>query len=443
MNLKDIFSSAYDETSYWWRDWRPHDDEHTDVPKRADVAIIGGGYTGLTCAMELRRHGRDVVVLEAGLPGVGASTLSGGGISAGMSIGKKPSGRSQPLDALGSPHSEQAMLAEAVHAYAVFEQLLEDHGIECDYQQCGRVVGASTAAHLGTWTSRIEKLNRSLGAGARVLSSVEMKAELDSSYYAGGILIERTGLIQPALYYAGLLSAARRLGVLFCSNAKATLIAQCETGFRVATERGETTARRVVLATNGLTGDLVPSLRRRVVPVISHQIATEELPRGLAQKLIPNARSIVETRRVSPYYRLSPDGRRLLWGGRARFYQMSRRESARVLRDQMVARLPQLADVRIEHSWGGPVALTLDFVPHIGQIDGVDYALGCNGNGIVMMSYLGQRLGAAIAAGDNPRATAFGASLPSHLLYRRNPWFMPILGSYYQVRDAIDRYRQG
>ena len=162
---------------------------------------------------------------------------------------------------------------------------------------------------------------------------------------------------------------------------------------------------------------------------------------GLAQELIPNARSIVETRRVSPYYRLSPDGRRLLWGGRARFYELDRRESARILHSQMVDRLPQLADVRVEHSWGGAVALTLDFVPHVGRIDGIDYALGCNGNGIVIMSYLGQRLGAAIAAGEDPGATAFGAPLPSHLLYRRKPWFMPMLGSYYQVRDAIDRYR--
>jgi glycine/D-amino acid oxidase-like deaminating enzyme len=442
MTRHDVFSSAYDETCYWWRDWRPHDDQPTDVPKRADVAIIGGGYTGLACAIELRRHDRDVVILEAGLPGIGASTLSAGGVSAGMSIGKRPSGGSQRFDSPGSPHSEQAMLADALDAYSVFERILEDHAIECNYRQCGRVVGASTAAHLDSWVPRIEKLNRFLRAGARLLTRSEMKAELASSYYAGGILIERTGLIQPALYYAGLLAAARRLGIQFCSNARATSISERDPGFRVTTERGETIAGRVVLTTNGLTDDLVPALRRRVVPVISHQIATEELPMGMAQELLPNARSMIETRRVSPYYRLSPDGRRILWGGRARFYELNRRESARILHDQMVDRLPQLADARVEHSWGGPVALTLDFVPHIGQIDGIDYALGCNGNGIVIMSYLGQRLGAAIAAGEDPGATAFGAPLPSHMLYRRKPWFMSILGSYYQVRDAIDRYRR-
>jgi glycine/D-amino acid oxidase-like deaminating enzyme len=441
MKRHNIFSSDYDETPYWWKDWRPHDDQPIDVPQRADIAIIGGGYTGLTCAIELRRHGREVVVLEAGLPGVGASTLSHGGVSAGLHIGKKPSGGSQHFDARGSLHSEKAMLAEALDAYTVFDQIRTAHAIECNYRQCGRIVGAPAAAHLDAWASRIERLNRSLDAGARLLSRTELQAELQSSYYAGGILIQRVGLIQPALYYAGLLAAARRLGVMFCSNARATAISALNPGFRVTTERGAVTARRVVLATNGLTGDLVPSLRRRVVPVISHQMATEVLPSGLARELIPNDRSIVETRRISPYYRLSPDGRRLLWGGRAYFYKSSRRESARALHDQMVARFPQLADVRVEYSWSGSVALTLDFVPHVGQIDGIDYALGCNGNGIVMMSYLGHRLGGAIAAGVDPGEIAFGAPLPSHVLYRRTAWFMPILGSYYQMRDAIDRLR--
>jgi glycine/D-amino acid oxidase-like deaminating enzyme len=105
----------------------------------------------------------------------------------------------------------------------------------------------------------------------------------------------------------------------------------------------------------------------------------------------------------------------------------------------MVSRFPQLADVKVSHSWGGSVALTFDFLPHVGKIDGVHYALGCNGSGVTMMSYLGHKVARLIIEQKDVTTSAFGAPLPTHALYRRRPWFMPLIGSYYQVRDVVDR----
>jgi glycine/D-amino acid oxidase-like deaminating enzyme len=142
---------------------------------------------------------------------------------------------------------------------------------------------------------------------------------------------------------------------------------------------------------------------------------------------------------VTNYYCMSPDRKRLLFGGRARFYPLNARQSAAVLHAQMIARFPQLADVKVSHSWSGSVAVTFDFLPHIGKLDGVHYAVGCNGSGVTMMSYLGHKVARLIVDQIDASTSAFGAPLPGHVLYRRRPWFMPLVGSYYQFRDVLER----
>ena len=148
------------------------------------------------------------------------------------------------------------------------------------------------------------------------------REEIDSDYYYGGMVVERSGKLHPALYYKGLLDACRRRAVAVCANAAVGRIVRTGNGWRVETSRGDVSAGDVVIATNGYTGDLTPALRRRVVPIASHIIATEELPPDLAGSLIPKGRTLSDTRRVLCYYRMSPDGRRMIFGGRARFTQV-------------------------------------------------------------------------------------------------------------------------
>ncbi len=438
---KQVFSSDFTDTPYWWKDWRPHDEPMSEVPREVDVAIVGAGYAGLSCALEFAKQGLRVAVLEAGLPGIGASTVSGGQVSGGVNVGKAPSGRK--LDSTVPQQRQQTLLREASASYDVFESILRENAIECAYVKAGRINAMWTDAHMAAWKKRIVDLNTHASAGARILSREELRGELASDIYAGGVLLERAGQVHPSLMFAGLLAAARKAGATVCSNAAVRSIARVGAEHRIETSRGTLSSRHVVVCTNGYTGESMPDLQRRVVPVVSHQIATEELPAGLQASLIPKRRGISETRRVVNYYRYSPDGKRLLFGGRARFYNLDRRQSAAILHAQLIERFPQMAGVKVAYSWGGTVALTLDFLPHLGRTaDGVYYALGCNGSGVVMMTYLGYKVARLIIEGQAPDSSAYGTPMLTHPLYSGKPWFMPALGSYYQIRDVIDKRRQ-
>ena len=209
--------------------------------------------------------------------------------------------------------------------------------------------------------------------------------------------------------------------------------------WRVETARGRVSAGDVVIATNGYTGGLTPALRRRVVPIASHIIATEELPPDLARSLVPKARTLSDTKRVLCYYRMSPDGRRMVFGGRARFTQVDATVSAPILHRYMTDRFPQLRGVKVTHAWTGNAAFTLDALPHMGLRDDLHYCLGCNGSGIAMMTYLGWQTARKIARAANYACSFDTAEFPDHPLYSGNPWFLPVVGGYYRLRDSLDR----
>ena len=208
------------------------------------------------------------------------------------------------------------------------------------------------------------------------------------------------------------------------------------------TAKGPITAREVVIATNGYTGDLTPRLKHRVVPVASHIIATEQLPMP-ATDLIPLQRSIGDTKRVLTYYRPSPDGKHMIFGGRARFTAAPPEVSAPILYQYMIDRFPQLDGIRITHVWTGNVAFALDSMSHMGQDDGMHYLLACNGSGVAMMTYLGTQTAKKIAGGSNAPINAFdGREFPEHPLYNGDPsLYLPLIGAWYRTRDWIDRRR--
>jgi glycine/D-amino acid oxidase-like deaminating enzyme len=195
----------------------------------------------------------------------------------------------------------------------------------------------------------------------------------------------------------------------------------------------------VIVTTNGYTGPATPALQRRVLPVGSYIIATEEMPEDLAFSLFPNNRSIYDTRRVLTYYRMSGNRRRLIFGGRAKFGAFTPEETAPILYQFMTDRLPQLKGVRITHAWTGNVAFTFDEVPHMGQMDGLYYAMGCNGSGVAMMTYLGTQTARKLAGAANYKCAFDSPVFPDHWAYHGNPWFVPWLGRYFRVRDWIDR----
>jgi glycine/D-amino acid oxidase-like deaminating enzyme len=272
-----------------------------------------------------------------------------------------------------------------------------------------------------------------------MVSRQRQREEIASDYYYGGMIVERSASLHPALYYKGLLDACRRRGIAVCAEAAVEGITRNGAGWRVATRRGSLEAGDVVIATNGYTGALTPSLRRRVVPIASHIIATEELPADLARSLIPKGRTLSDTKRVLCYYRMSPDGKRMVFGGRARFAKIDQRLSATILYQYMTGRFPQLRGTRITHGWTGNTAFTLDALPHMGEDQGLHYALGCNGSGIAMMTYLGCQTARKIARAANYACAFDSPEFPDHPLYTGTPWFLPLVGGYYRLRDRLDR----
>jgi glycine/D-amino acid oxidase-like deaminating enzyme len=439
MARDSIFHPDYQPRPYWWEAYAPTAGELVEVPKEARVAIVGGGYAGLSAALELAKHGIDAVVLEKGALGVGASTRNGGSVSGGVNIGKSFSGRVAEV----SPARAQHLLSDGADAFSLIERLIEEEKIQCFWMKRGRFVGAWTRKHYAYQEQRLGSLNEDAQSGAYMLPRERQREEIASDYYYGGMVVERSASLHPALYYKGLLDACRRRGIAVCAEASVEKIAPQGNstggaGWRVETGRGAVTAGDVVICTNGYTGTVTPALRRRVVPVASHIIATEELPEDLAASLIPKRRSISDTKRVLCYYRLSPDGRRVVFGGRARFTPANPELCARVLHGYMTERFPQLKGTRVTHSWTGNTAFTLDALPHMGEEGGLHYCLGCNGSGIAMMTYLGTQTARKIARVANARC-AFDAEFPDHPLYSGNPWFLPVVGGWYRMRDRLDR----
>ena len=275
-----------------------------EVPRQARVAIVGGGYAGLSAALELAKHGIDAVVLEAGALGVGASTRNGGAVSGGVNIGKSFSGKATEVD----PERARRLLSDASDAFALVERLIEEERIDCFWEKRGRFVGAWTPKHFAYQANAARDPQRRAQSGAYMVPRERQREEIASDYYYGGMVVERSASLHPALYYKGLLDACRRRGVAVCAEAAVGRSRANGAGWRVETSRGTVTAGDVVIATNGYTGDADAALSRRVVPIASHIIATEELPADLAASLIPKGRTLSDTKRVLCYYRMSPDG---------------------------------------------------------------------------------------------------------------------------------------
>ena len=430
-----ILASSFKEEPYWWEAFRPQAISAPALPGKADVVIVGGGYAGLATARALADGGVQSVVLEAEEFGSGASTRSGGGISAGLSIGKSFAGKS--LDY--APELVRDVVGWAVAAYRGLFDLIERENIDCHLEQHGRFLGACAVSHYDGLRARFDKLRAGGATDCYLVSREEQRQEIGSDFYHGGMVLETAGKLHPALFYGGLLAAARRRNsITLAGHCRATGLARSGDGWRVTTGAGDIEARHVVIATNGYTSGLTPQLQRRLVPIASHIIATEELPADLVQKLCPKGRTFSETRRVLHYYRISPDGRRVIFGGRARFTEIPGELRARLLHRAMVERFPELADTKVTHTWQGNVAFTYDALPHAGEIDGLHFILGCNGSGVSMMPFLGDAMGKSIAGKLHGRMPFADTALPAIPLYSGNPWFLPAIGGAFRALDYID-----
>lgn len=439
---KALFHPDYKPEPFWWEAARPGTTYSTNLPTQTEIFIVGSGYAGLSAALELAREGRSVTVVDALAFGEGASTRNGGGVSAGINLGKGISG-SPGQNARDGDHKSlvRSLLRESLAAFELVGELVARENIDCHFERRGRFVGAYSKAHYPNLVEKAEFLNREMQLDAVAVSVEEQRSEIGSDFYHGGLAINRAGKIHPSLYHKGLLDACNRVGVTLCAHTKVTSVDGSVGQFTVKTEKGNCRAEQIIIATNGYTGDLTPKLRNRLVPISSQIIVTEELPKDLANELIPKGRTISETPRVTSYYRLLPGDRRVMYGGRARFQDVPPDVSAGLLHRMMTDRWPQLKGTRITHSWSGFVAMTTDALPHMGQEDGLHFCTGCNGSGVAVMTYLGTQVARRILQDGQSDSAYFGLDFPGVPvpLYRGKPWFLPIVGEYYRYMDRKER----
>ncbi len=226
---------------------------------------------------------------------------------------------------------------------------------------------------------------------------------------------------------------------VFHPHSRATGLSADDTGVTVKTQRGTVQARDAVIATNGYTDGLSPWHQRRMIPIGSYIIATEELPTALMDALIPKRRIVSDSRKVVYYYRASPDRKRILFGGRVSAAETDTRSSGRKLHTDLLRIFPQLSGYKISHSWMGFVGYTFESLAHTGSQGRVHHAMGYCGSGVGMASYLGMKTGLRVV-GDATAATGLGAvGFATRPLYRGKPWFLPAAVEFYRLKDRLGR----
>ena len=403
---------------------------------RADVLIVGGGYTGLSAALHLAEAGRDVVLLDAGEPGWGASGRNGGQVIPGLK--DDPDALEQRLGKKAGARLVETVGGAADEVFA----LIREHGIACDAVQEGWIQPAHTDAALVTATARARQWEER-GVPIRLLSADEVHARIGCSpIYRGGWLDPRGGTVQPLSYARGLAKAALKQGAQLFRQSRVQGLETDGSGWKARTAEGSVRADSVILATNGYSDGLWPGLSRSVVPVFSQQLATRPLPEDLRDRVLKGGVSASDTRRLLWYFRLDREGR-LLMGGRGTMDRPGLDQGAPLL--QALHRLfPDTRDIDPEFVWAGRVAMTADHLPHLHVLDRQVFAgLGFNGRGVAMATVMG-RLLAQLANGAGPESLPFPVTplkpIPFHGFRGAA---VRAMVQYYRFLDARDARRHG
>jgi len=427
------------EKNYWLTTVSiPPGDPARPLPESVDVAVVGAGFTGLSAARVLAKRGVRVAVLEAETFGWGASSRNGGMVLTGLKL---------PVTTLISRYGVEKvrrMYAASLASIDCVERIVREENIACDFARYGHLEVAVKQSHFDGFTKSAALIQREFNHTLRIIPKNELRGEIGSDIYFGGIVDDTSAGLNPARYVAGLARAAQSGGACLHDHTRVLKIdSQSANGarrFSLQTSRGPLSAREVVLASGAYTTGVTPALRKKVIPIGSYIIVTEVLPESLARELSPRNRMIYDSKHFLYYYRLTPD-RRMLFGGRAAFFpetQNTVRQSAEILRRGMIHVYPQLRDVQVEYVWGGTLDFAFDVMPHAGKIGGMYFSVGYAGHGVAAASYLGTRLAGVICGEPNDipfdgipfRAAPLG-------LRSGHTWALPLAGAYYKILDWL------
>lgn len=396
----------------------------------ADVCVIGGGFTGLAAALRLAEAGRDVVLLEAGRIGDGASGRNGGHASTGMRL------KQEELERLHGPEIARRLWQVALDAMAHFQGLIAS-GIDCDFTP-----GVYRLEHRPKAVEALfrhaEHMRRHYGFEALTpLGPADIRQRVASDAYRGGLHDAASGHVQPLKLALGLARRALDAGVRFF-EATPALALRDGAPAEILTPSGKVVARRVILAGNGMMSGVAPALDRHVMPIRNYILATEPLPPALAAGLIADGAAASDSRFVVYYFRVDRE-RRLVFGGGETYSYRDPRNLADFVRGHMLRVFPQLGSVPVAHAWGGTLGITMSRMPHVRRIGEAGLAAaGFSGRGVVLAPYMGHALAEAVLG----RTAVFDlfAALPA-APFPGGPGLRASLlaagMAYYRLRDGL------
>jgi glycine/D-amino acid oxidase-like deaminating enzyme len=426
--MDNILAPGFRDRPYWW-DAAPPMAMKAPLPSACDVAVIGSGLTGLRCALALLRAGRAVAIFDRDDPGTGASRRNAG------YLGRVLKKSFASLLARRGKDYALAIYRELDAALQTTLDFIAEEGIDCHATRCGRFYAATSPAHYDALAKELAAMKQHLGFDFAMVPKAEQHREFGSDLYFGGAVIPDLGSLHPGLYHKGLLDRVVAAGGVLLGRTEVHQIRRRATGFEVATAEGALVAREVVVATNGYTPRQFTWLARRVIPFTGYVAATEELSADQLAKAIPQRRTVLDTNLDIDFFRPAPDSPRLLFGGATASGLATTDEIARRLHAILGRVLPDLAAVRLSHVWSGQCAATFDMMPHIGQADGIWYAMGYNFAGVPMGSYLGHKLALKILGAPEGKTIYDAAPFPTMPFYRGDPWFVPLAMRWFRRRD--------
>lgn len=396
---------------------------------RADVVVIGGGYTGLHAALNAAERGYSVILLEAGRIGWGASGRNGG-----QAIPGWRKSASELVSRYGRERAKH-LFELALDARSLTLERIARHNIQCDLHVNGHLTLAVKPADLSWMRAEAETLANVMDyPHARVLGAAETKAKVASVDFHGGFLDECGGQLHPLNYALGLGQAARDAGVVLHEDSRVVRVESAE-GVVAHTDSGMVRARYGVLACDALLEGLEPRIAGRIMPVANYLVTTEPLVEPEA--LIADHLAVSDSRFVVNYFRMTEDGR-LLFGGGERYTPTPPADIEAFVRKHMASMFPQLRDAKIDHAWGGLVSISMSRVPHVGRMGDLFFAHGYSGLGVLLPALTGKVLVQAMA-GTAERFDVLASIAPPEFpggAALRSPLY--VLGMlWYALRDRL------
>ncbi len=357
---------------------------------RADVCVIGGGYTGLSAALHLAEKGYKVILLEAEKVAWGASGRNGGHVGTGQRKGQ------DELEAMVGKDRAKMLWDYSLEAVKTVEELVNKHDIQCDLKR-GNLHVASKASHAKWMQEEIDHMRDQYGYDQmRFVEKDEVDQMLGSSQYHAGQLDEGCLHLHPLNYAQGLAAAAEKAGVTIYENSR---VKNYDNGdpTTITCDNGHVIADFLVLGCNGYLGKLESKMAGKIMPINNFVLATEPLGEDLAREIIRDDVSISDTLFVINYWKLSGDNR-LIFGGGENYTSAFPKDLKRFVSKYMLRVYPQLANTKIDYAWGGTLAITLNRMPHFGRLQANQfYAQGYSGHGVPTATMAGKLLAEAVS----------------------------------------------